>query len=67
MVTDSPAPDELADEHDELDWSWDDLTGGERDELTDDEVALVVLFAGVPEKEVASHEKKLKKLLGGGR
>jgi hypothetical protein len=64
-VSDLPPYDELADDEDELDWSWDALTGGERDILTDQDVDMVVLFAGVPEDEVDEHRRKLTELLEG--
>lgn len=49
---------------DTLDWSWDQLTGGVRAELPDDQVDLVVLFAGVADAAVEAHAAQLRELLG---
>lgn len=49
-------------DNDELDWSWDVLTDGVRDELSDDDVIGVVLFSGVPEDEIEAHKEKLRAL-----
>ena len=59
-----PPYDELADENDELDWSWDELTGGERTELPDEDIEGFVLFAGVPEDKIEEHKKALEELGG---
>lgn len=56
---------ELADDKDELGWSWDELTGGEREEMADEEAVLFALFAGVPDDEIDQHAKHLWALGGG--
>lgn len=63
-MTDSPAFGEVADGDDQLGWSWDELTGGVREEATDDEVDLMVLFAGVPDDLIEEHRRQLHELLG---
>ena len=63
-MSDSPAYDELADEDDTLSWSWDELTGGVRDEVSDEEAVGYALFAGVPEDEVQAHKDALEALGG---
>ena len=57
--------DQLADERDTLDWSWDRLTDGERTEDTDDDVLGLMLFAGVPPEQVEAHREALIALGGG--
>lgn len=59
-----PALDELADEDDELDWSWDKLTGGERTQISDEDAMGYALFAGVSDEEVEAHKKSLEELGG---
>lgn len=63
-MSDLPAHDELADDEDERDWSWDALTGGVREELSDDDLEGYVLFAGVPEDQVEAHAEALRQLGG---
>lgn len=48
----------MAKDDDQLSWSWNELTGGVRDELTDEEAAAVVLFSGVPESKVESYKQQ---------
>ncbi len=56
-------PDEPdASDDDFLDWSWRALTGGIREELTDDQAMGVALFAGVPEDQIDQHKRDLEAL-----
>lgn len=57
--------DQLADDEDELDWSWDEIADGERDRLEDDDAEAFALFAGVPEDEIEAHRQALVELAGG--
>ena len=59
-----PAFDELADEDDQLSWSWDGLTGGVREEMPDDELVGRALFEGVPEDQIEQHKQALEELGG---
>lgn len=56
---------EEQDVDDFLSWSWDELTGGEREEATDDEVAAIALFAGVPDDEVEDVKRQYEELFNG--
>lgn len=53
-------PDDIEDDF--LDWSWDELTGGEREEVSDDEAVGYALFAGVPEDQIEQHKRDLEAL-----
>lgn len=64
-MSDFPPFGELADEDDELGWSWDELTGGVREETTDAEADLIALFAGVPDDQIEAHRRQLEALFGG--
>lgn len=59
---DAPPLDELADDDDTLDWSWDRLANGARTTLSDEDAVGVALFAGVPEDEREAHAAALREL-----
>lgn len=53
---------ELADDDDQLDWSWDALTDGERTEDADEDLIYIALFAGVPDDDIEAHKAAIEEL-----
>lgn len=54
----------MPEDNDELSWSWNELTGGVRDELTDEEAAAVALFSGIPEDELEEAKAAYERIFG---